>query len=73
MEGTKGGAVGERRCRGVTVVARGDWERSVGDGGRDDPSMKAAFSWSMDMLSVCEPRSTLKNLADLWSTRNGPS
>ena len=73
MEGTKGGAVGERRCRGVTVVARGDWERGVGDGGRDGPSMKAAFRRSMDMLSVREPRSTLKNLADLWSTRNGPS
>ena len=30
MEGTKGGAVGERWCRGVTVVARGDWECGVG-------------------------------------------
>ena len=73
MEGTKGGAVGERWCPGVTVVARGDWECGVGDGGRDGPSMKAAFRRSMDMLSVREPRSTLKNLADLWSTRNGPS
>ena len=33
-------------------VARGDWERGVGDGGRDGPSMKAAFRRSMDMLSV---------------------
>ena len=73
MEGTKGDAVGERRCRGVTVVARGDWERCVGDGGRDGVSMKAAFRRSMDMLSVCEPRSPLKNLADLWTTRNGLS
>ena len=73
MEGTKGGTVGERRCRGVTDVARGDWDRGVGDGSRDSASMKAAFRWSMDMLSVRELRSTLKNLADLWSTWNGPS
>ena len=31
MEGIKGGAVGERRCRGVSDVARGDWDRGVGD------------------------------------------
>ena len=73
MEGTKRGAVGERRWRGVIDVARGDWDRGVGDGGRDGAAMKAAFRWSMDMLSVREPRSTLKNLADLWGTRNGPS
>ena len=73
MEGTKGGAVRERRCRSVTDVARGDWDRGVGDGGRDGASMKAAFRRSMNMLSVCEPRSTLKNLADLSNTRNSPS
>ena len=71
--GTKGGAVVERRCRGVTDVARRDWDRGVGSRGRDGASMKAAFRRLMDMLSVCEPRSTLKNLANLWSTRTGPS
>ena len=53
------------------MVARGD--RDSGEANIGSTSIKAGLRRSIETLSICVPRSSLKNLSALWMTWNGPS